>query len=190
MHRSASLTLALSFGLALAACGNVVVPAPGSGDTGGGDGQGETPPAAEHGDTGGGDGQGEAPPAAEYIVQYYPGPDNLLVRKADRERDVCVQLSAITPPLVETGLDIEAPEGWSAAYVLITDRAADCEGPAGRSRGRKVSVTGAAGTVSWEAGPSDYVLCNISVDVTATTRGEPEAHHLFATGLSIGGDCP
>ncbi|AGP38052.1 hypothetical protein SCE1572_28430 [Sorangium cellulosum So0157-2] len=173
------------------------MPAPGSGDTGGGDGQGETPPAAEHGDpapgsgdTGGGDGQGETPPAAEYSVQYYPGPDHLLVRKADRELDRCVQLNASTPPLVQTGLDIEAPEGWSAAYVLITDRAADCEGPAGTSKGRKVSVTGATGTLSWEAGPSDYVLCNISVDVTATARGEPEAHHLFATGLSIGGDCP
>ncbi|AUX33980.1 MULTISPECIES: hypothetical protein [Sorangium] len=190
MHRAASLSLALSFGLVLAACGNVVVPAPGRGDTGGGDGQGETPPISEHGDTGGGDGQGDTPPAAEYRVQYNPGPDHLLVLKADRELDRCVQLSAITPPLVQTGLDIEAPEGWSAAYVLITDRAADCEGPAGSSRGRKASVTSATGTLSWEAGPSDYVLCNIRVDVTATARGEPEAHHLFATGLSIGGDCP
>ncbi|WP_437963569.1 hypothetical protein WMF04_28020 [Sorangium sp. So ce260] len=171
MHRAASLSLALLLGLLLAACGNVVVTPPGSDDMGGGDGQGETPPAAE------------------YSVQYSPGPDHLVVLKADHELDRCVQLHAITPPEVRPGLDIETPEGWSANYVKITDRAADCEDAGGTSRGATLTA-GAAGTLSWEPGPSTWVLCNLSVDVMVMSSEEPEAHHLLATGLSIGGDCP
>src|SRR5688572_14843992 len=116
MDRAASLCLALPFGLVLVACGNVVVPAPGSGDAGGGDGQSETPPAPE------------------YSVQYWPGPDHLVVLKADPEIDRCVQIHAIMPPEVRPGLDIKTPEGWSANYVKITDRAADCESLALSSR--------------------------------------------------------
>ncbi|WP_437475894.1 hypothetical protein WME75_24865 [Sorangium sp. So ce1014] len=56
--------------------------------------------------------------------------------------------------------------------------------------GSTVHATGATGILSWEAGPSTYVLCNISVDITVTSPEEPEAYHLLATGLSIGGDCP
>lgn len=138
----------------------------------------------------GGGGQGETPPAAEYSVQYWPGPDHLVVLKADPEIDRCVRLHTIMPPEVRPGFDIKTPEGWSADYVKITDRAADCEGPVDSSLGRTVTATGATGTLSWEPGPIDYVLCNISMDITVTAPGEPEAYHLLATGLSIGGGCP
>lgn len=142
---------------------------------------------------GGGDGQGETPLAAEYSVQYWPGPDHLVVLKADPEIDRCVRLHTIMtimPPEVRPGFDIKTPEGWRADFVKITDRAADCERPLHSSLGRTVTATGATGTLSWEPGPDTFVLCNISVDVTMTSSEAPEAYHLLATGLSIGGGCP
>lgn len=100
-----------------------------------------------------------------------------------------MSLYAITPPQSQPGFDVATPEGWSTFYAQITDRAADCESPEAARLGNVVRATGAIGTLSWETGPDGFAVCDLDVDVTVTSPGEPATDHLRASGLRASGGC-
>ncbi|WP_437733276.1 hypothetical protein [Sorangium sp. So ce1335] len=136
-----------------------------------------------------GDGPDGTPPAADYAAYPWPGPGDLLVVKADREADWCVKLHVLGPPATEPRFDVSVPEGWVLADVEITNRAADCDSPEAPRLGIRTRATGATGILWWSTDDSGLAACDVGVNVTITSFGEPATDDLRASGLHTSADC-
>ncbi|WP_437809378.1 hypothetical protein [Sorangium sp. So ce1078] len=66
----------------------------------------------------------------------------------------------------------------------------DCTMPRTRSSDGLYVVTGATGSMSWEAEPATGVPCIIDMDINAALHGEPGTERFQATGVVVDTTCP
>jgi hypothetical protein len=102
--------------------------------------------------------------SGEYSAEaFFGGLDHVLVKKADKARDVCVSLHLARPAQNSPEFAFTMPMDWGVQNAEISNMAADCYAPPGQTMGKTVSATGGMGTISFTAQPGGFIPCNVSV---------------------------
>ncbi|XXX74524.1 hypothetical protein WMF30_43440 [Sorangium sp. So ce134] len=116
--------------------------------------------------------------------------DRVYVHHADLEANRCLTLSLASPTESDPRFaGVELPEFWAVLGVALTGEMRDCTEPRTPDPDERYAVTGATGTLSWEAEPSTGIPCVIDMDITVTLDGEPATERFQATGVVVGNTC-
>ncbi|WP_437793663.1 hypothetical protein [Sorangium sp. So ce693] len=126
--------------------------------------------------------------SADYVIADH---DVVYVHHADLREDRCLVISiasfADSDPLY-AGIELEGL--WGVLDVALTDQMGDCTDTGMPDPDeRAYAVTGATGTMTWEAEPETGIPCVIDMDITLTLDGEPGTLRFRETGVVVDNTC-
>jgi hypothetical protein len=123
---------------------------------------------------------------------WYGGLDHLLIRKADKIRNVCVVIHLAHPEGGSPEFAITTPKEWGVVTGQITNQASDCEQDA-MPASMAVPAIGGKGDITWDLPPGKFFPCEVNVHVElAFPEGQPWAkpsEALNASGIVVKDGC-
>lgn len=130
---------------------------------------------------------------AYYTAEIWMGGlDHLVIRKADFDQDICLEIFLDAPSMVQDPYLVTAPQQFAASNAIAIQGAIHCEQDVGPSPLVYQAVT-AKGAVTWTVEPNMFYPCVLDVDVTL--EFESSSSSLFptqkmqSTGVKVDGGC-
>lgn len=133
------------------------------------------------------------PDNAEYTAKLWLGGlDHLVVRKADFQRDLCLEVFLDAPMMMQDPYYIQAPQSYVATHAIAIQGAMNCYADVAPDP-LIIEATGGKGILDWPLGPMMYYPCELDIDVALTFDGSASwlmpYETMKATGVKVEGGC-